>query len=43
MQPQEIRAAFKSEYGKDLIDTVRSELGGILESSVAGLLYTPAE
>jgi hypothetical protein len=42
-RPQAIRAAFKQEYGKDLIETVRSEVGGILESALAALLYTPSE
>jgi hypothetical protein len=40
---QAIRAAFKKEYGKDIIAEVRSEVGGILESALAALLYTPAE
>ena len=42
-QIQAIKAAFKSEYGKDLIDVVRSEVGGTLETAIAGLLYAPAE
>jgi hypothetical protein len=41
--PQAIRAAFKQEYNKDVIETVRSEVGGILESALAALLYTPSE
>ena len=43
-QLQAIRAEFQAQFqGRDLIADIRSELGGELESLVAGLVYTPAE
>uniref|UniRef100_A0A8C1R4I0 Annexin n=1 Tax=Cyprinus carpio TaxID=7962 RepID=A0A8C1R4I0_CYPCA len=41
-QRQKIRAAYKSQYGKDLIDDLKYELTGKFERLIVGLMRTPA-
>lgn len=40
-QRQEVKAAFKTMYGKDLIHDLKSELGGDLEKAVLALMKRP--
>ncbi|EGD73935.1 hypothetical protein PTSG_12342 [Salpingoeca rosetta] len=42
-QRQELRAAFKTMYGRDLVKDLKSELGGKLEDAVRAMLRPPAE
>ncbi|KAG8579530.1 hypothetical protein GDO81_010929 [Engystomops pustulosus] len=42
-QRQEIRKAFKSHYGRDLMADLKSELGGTLARLILGLMMTPAQ
>uniref|UniRef100_A0A8C1J258 Annexin n=1 Tax=Cyprinus carpio TaxID=7962 RepID=A0A8C1J258_CYPCA len=41
-QRQEIRAAYKSQFGKDLIDDLKYELTGKFERLIVGLMRPPA-
>uniref|UniRef100_A0A4W3HIE7 Annexin n=1 Tax=Callorhinchus milii TaxID=7868 RepID=A0A4W3HIE7_CALMI len=41
-QRQHIIKAYSENFGKDLIDDLKSELGGHLESIIEGLMLTPA-
>jgi len=42
-QRQQLRTLFKTMYGKDLIDELKSELGGKFEDVVLGLMAVPAD
>nr|DBA30588.1 TPA: hypothetical protein GDO54_006549 [Pyxicephalus adspersus] len=42
-QRQEIKKAFKSHFGRDLMADLKSELSGTLAKVILGLMMTPAE
>lgn len=42
-QRQEIKKAFKSHFGRDLMADLKSELSGTLAKLILGLMMTPAE
>ncbi|KAM9312732.1 annexin A6 [Gastrophryne carolinensis] len=42
-QRQEIKKAFKSHFGRDLMADLKSELSGTLSKLILGLMMTPAE
>nr|XP_033783027.1 annexin A6 isoform X2 [Geotrypetes seraphini] len=42
-QRQEIKKAFKSHFGRDLMADLKSELSGTLEKVALGLMMTPAQ
>lgn len=42
-QRQMVRTPYKTKYGKDLVETLKKELSGDLESVVVGLMETPTK
>ncbi|XP_029439203.1 annexin A6 isoform X1 [Rhinatrema bivittatum] len=42
-QRQEIKKAFKSHFGRDLMADLKSELSGTIEKVILGLMMTPAQ
>jgi annexin A7/11 len=42
LQRQEVRIAYKAAYGKDLMKTLKSELGGKFEALILAAMEEPA-